>query len=235
MRQIIGIGGGSLQLGQTLPLDRAILELTGKDRPRVLFIPTASDDDPAYVREFHTIYRGCLGADTDSLLLWSQPEASEEKIVWADAVYVGGGNTRKMVAYWRKLGIDRILDERSRAGLVLSGLSAGLNCWFRDCNSDAPQYEGVPGVLTDRVEGLGFVPLTVCPHYDGEPFRRPEFRKMMAGICGRGLGLEDGCAIQVRGDAYRILACAGKRAYWVWGDGEEAVEPFDEFRPLPAA
>lgn len=237
--EIMGIGGGDIRVGQTLPLDRLILELTGSPRPRVLFLPTASNDDPGYVEAFTCVYGQALGADTDALLLTQGPGRQEisERIAWAEAIYVGGGNTRALVRRWREAGVDEMLRKAGLDGTILSGLSAGLNCWFRFCNSDAPQLEGVPGVLTERVEGLGFVGLTVCPHYDGEAFRPSEFRRMMAATPGPGLALDDCCAIHVRDGSFRIVAARDAAvAHLVWSVGgevlEETIEPFSDFRPL---
>lgn len=234
---IVAIGGGDVGAGETLAIDRELASLaTG---PRLLFIPTASDDWPGYVEAVGAAYAP-FGCETEALLLWGRDGDSEiaaEKISRADLIYVGGGNTKRMIARWRELGVDRALRRHLDAGKPAGGLSAGALCWFRVGNSDWPQYEGVPGVNTARLDCLGFVDLVLCPHTRDEGFRLGEFRTMMKTERGPGLGLDDGCAIQIRGDDYRILAAMpGSVAHRIeWRNGaldERALEPHDDFRPL---
>ena len=90
---------------------------------------------------------------------------------------------------------------------------------------------------TDRLDCLGFVDLVLCPHTRDEGFRLAEFRAMMKKECGPGIGLDDGCAIQIKGDQYRILSSMeGSVAHRIeWGHGvlkESVMEPHEDFRPL---
>jgi len=231
---IVAIGGGSVSLGETAEIDRVLIGLAGKERPRVLFVPTASGDDPDYVRDFSRAYEG-LGCEVDSLCLYSGDDP--QKSLAADAIYVGGGNTKRMIATWKELGVDRLLRDHLNQGKPAGGLSAGSICWFRVGNSDWPIHEGVEGVNTARLDALGFVDLVLCPHTKNEEFRLSEFREMMKGELGAGIGLDDGCAIWVKDDTYRILASLpGSVAHhieWIDGDLHERVlEPHEDFRPL---
>ncbi len=231
---IIAIGGGSVGLGETESIDRELIRLTGRANPRALFIPTASQDDPGYIHEFSAAYKR-YGCQVDSLCLHNGEDPA--KIKDADLIYVGGGNTKMMVALWRERGVDQLLQTHLEAGKPAGGLSAGALCWFRVGNSDWPQYEGIPGVNTARLDCLGLVDLVLCPHTKNEGFRLEEFREMMRTERGPGLGLDDGCAIQVQGDSFRILSSMpGSVAHLVeWRDGqlvEGVVEAFDDFRPL---
>lgn len=234
---IVAIGGGEIREGQTETLDRELVRLAAG--PRLLFIPTASDDAPGYVEAVSKAY-GRLGCETTPLLLWSEDADSARaaaKIAEADLVYVGGGNTKRLIARWRELGVDLALRRHLDAGKPVGGISAGALCWFRVGNSDWPQFEGIPGVNTARLDCLGFVDLVLCPHTRDEGFRLAEFREMMKGERGPGVGLDDGCAIQIRGDEYRILASMeGSVAHRIeWRDGaldERTLEPHDDFRLL---
>jgi dipeptidase E len=238
---IVAIGGGEVRTGETELLDRTLLELTGKETPQVLFVPTASEDAPGYVSAVEIAY-GRLGARVESLLLWERdadPVVAARKIASADVVYVGGGNTKAMLARWRELGVDEALRRHLDAGKPVGGVSAGAICWFRVANSDWPQFEGIPGVNTAPLTGMGVVDLAICPHTRDEGFRLAEFTAMMADIPGVGIGVDDGCAIQVRGDEYRILASLpGSQAHLlVSRDGEVThtpMPPHDDFRPIEA-
>ena len=140
----------------------------------------------------------------------------KQKIENADLIYVGGGNTRTMLALWRRLGVDRLLHEAAQRGTVLSGLSAGANCWFHYANSDAPIIEGEVGIKTVRVE---------------------EFTNMMRTTPGIGIGLDDVCALQIRGQEYRVVANEeGAVAHKIYWDHDQfhhnIIQPSEEFHPL---
>jgi dipeptidase E len=234
---IIAIGGGDVGSGETAAIDRELVRLARGNR--LLFIPTASDDDPGYVESVRQGY-GRLGLSVEALLLWGEdgdPETAAHKIADADLIYVGGGNTKAMLERWRKFGVDEALRRHLDAGKPAGGLSAGALCWFRVGNSDWPQYEGITGVNTARLDCLGFVDLVLCPHTSREGFRLGEFREMMRTEQGVGVGLDDGCAIQIHGDTYRILASIpGAVAHRIeWREGavdERELSPHDTFRPL---
>lgn len=231
---IIAIGGGSIGMGVTESIDRELIQLTSEDRPRALFIPTASGDELGYCREFSTTYKR-YGCDVEILKLHEGDDPS--KITVADLIYVGGGNTKMMLEVWRQHGVDELLQEHVMAGKPAGGLSAGALCWFRVGNSDWPRYEGIPGVNTARLDCLGFVDLVLCPHTRNEEFRLDEFRQMMQEEHGVGVGLDDGCAIQVKDDHYRILSSmdgsVAHRIQWIEGTLHEVtLEAHDDFRPI---
>ena len=229
---IMAVGGGPFE--ETRPLDEALVEMTGKPRPRALFIPTASLDDPEYTEIFADVY-SALGCLVDVLRLHSAEDPA--KIADADLIYVGGGNTKMMLGVWRERGVIALLEAHRDAGKPVGGISAGAICWFRVGNSDWPQYEGIPGVNTDRLDGLGWVDLAACPHTRGEPFRLGEFRAMMQREGGVGIGLDNGCGIQIRGSDYRILSggpnSVAHRIEWVDGKlTESMLAAHQDYRPL---
>lgn len=240
MLNIIAIGGGDMDQGETHSLDQLIVNSTGKMHPNALFIPTASDDSLDYWTIFQRVYGERLGCQTDVLyLVREQPtlESIQAKIEWADLIYVGGGNTRTMLALWRHLGVDQLLQEAAERGTILSGLSAGANCWFKYANSDAPIIEGEVGIKTVRVECLGFVDIAMCPHAKREDFRLEEFSRMMQTTPGIGIGLDDLCALQIRGQEYRVVAAQeGMVAHKIyWKDDQlqhELIQPSSDFRPI---
>ncbi|MFY9234702.1 MAG: peptidase E [Fimbriimonadaceae bacterium] len=237
---VFALGGGDLRVKATLGLDLRIVGAAGNTSPRALFIPTASDDDPEYCDSFLRTYRDELGCETDLLLLWRErpsDPAIGEKIGRADLIYVGGGNSRKMLALWRELGVDALLRTAGERGTVLSGLSAGANCWFKYCNSDWPLMEGRTDKITARLECMGLFELTMCPHMRNEEFRPAEFRAMMRDTPGVGIGVDDCAAFEILGDTYRIVSCAaGSGAHRVFRRGEDVVherlEPHDDYRLL---
>ena len=193
---------------QTLDIDREIVELSGKERPKALFIPTASSDSVEYWEAFDRAYRGELGCDTDVLyMLGKRPPQTrlEDAVLSADVIYVGGGNTLKMMRRWRLLGVDKLLETAYASGTVLAGLSAGCICWFNYGHSDSMSfYTEDDDWSYIRVKGMGFINAFGCPHYNGET-REQDFQAMMRRHSGVGIGIEDCCALEVIDGSYRII------------------------------
>jgi dipeptidase E len=227
--RIIAVGGGAWD--STVSIDDEFLGQINQAGP-VLFIPTASSDNPDTIERFDrwTASRGVSG---EVLRLHSGEEAAP-KIERAAAIYVGGGNTKMMVALWKELGVDRLLQTFAiDEGRPVGGVSAGAICWFRVGNSDWPVYEGIPGVNTAPVAGLGWVDLAYCPHVHAEPFRYDEFNALMATEPGVGIGVTDGAAMQIIDDTYRILASTEEgHAYRVEAGIAVRIDPHADFRPL---
>jgi peptidase E len=148
------------------------------------------------------------------------PENLHELAVSHDAILVCGGNTANMLAVWRVHGFDRILREAWEAGVVLCGWSAGMICWFEAGVTDSfgPQ-------LAPLRDGLGLLPGSACPHYDGEELRRPVYTELVANGFPPGLALDDGVAAHYAGtELVELLASTPTgRGYHVGPDGEVAL------------
>ena len=124
-------------------------------------------------------------------------------------MYVGGGNTLMMMKRWRRLGVDTVLEEAYRRGIVLSGLSAGCICWFSWGHSDSMSFYDPEGWSYIRVRGMGLVVRALaCPHYDSATAgieRRDDFQQMMRKHSGMGLAIDDHCALEIVNDTYRVI------------------------------
>ena len=182
MGKIVIIGGGEIGNFETLPFDKRIVELAGKKHPKALLLPTASGDSELYWETFEKYFGKKLGCDADVLYLIKEKPSRKEiekKILGSDILYVGGGNTLKMLKIWRKKGIDKILKKALDKNIVLSGLSAGAICWAKYGNSDSKKFGKLKSKKLIRLKGLNFVDLMICPHYDIEKHRKPSLRKMI--------------------------------------------------------
>ena len=206
--------------GLSEPLLHFALSLTGKDRPCVALLPTAGGEDDRGVVWMYELL--AAHADVDVVRLFGIPDSPRERIAAADAVLVPGGNTANMLAVWRVHGFDRILREAWEQGVVLSGSSAGMICWFEAGVTDSfgPQLEGMR-------DGLGFLPGSACPHYDGEAERRPVYQRLVSEGFPPGLAADDCVALHFDGTeiAEVVSLRANSGAYRVTAEGEERIEP----------
>jgi peptidase E len=151
-----------------------------------------------------------------------------------DILYVGGGNTANLLALWRLHGVDEILLEALGAGVVLAGVSAGMNCWFDSSVTDSFAADEL-GPLHD---GLGLIAGSACPHYDGEEQRRPTYLQLVGGgQLADGYAVDDGCALLFRDGvlADAISSRPGAGAHRVENRGSRAAEDALEVRYLGTA
>jgi peptidase E len=219
-RHIVGLGGGGDTEDQTRRLYEYVLGLTGKQKPKLLYVPTAAAESNGAIVGFYELFRGRAERDHLRTFPWP-PEDLRGLILSQDAICVGGGNTANMLAIWKVHGIDVLLREAWENGIVLWGASAGMICWFEAGVTDSfgPQLEGL--------DCLGLLPGSACPHYDGEEERRPRYRALVAGGFPEGIAADDGVALHYAGtELVEIVTCRpGAAAYRVTRQGEE---------PLPA-
>ncbi|MFP5502203.1 MAG: Type 1 glutamine amidotransferase-like domain-containing protein [Candidatus Sericytochromatia bacterium] len=220
-KQIVALGGGGFsQEPDNLALDRYILSLAGRDRPRIAFVPTASGDADGYVERFYTAFRS-LDCEPSHLGLFRREITDLRAYVLAqDILYVGGGNTQNMLALWRLHGLDGIFREAYERGVILAGISAGALCWFKEGTTDSL------GALT-RLECLDLLPHSLSVHHDAEPTRRPVFKRLIGqGEMVSGYGVDEGAALHVvDGELPRVVTSRPEvGAYWVERRGAEVVE-----------
>jgi dipeptidase E len=244
-RNIIAIGGGKImvpnnRVPETASIDKAIVQQVKRKNPRVLFIPTASEDNADYCDAFRQQYEARLGCSVQALLLYRDRPSNRQiqmLIAESDIIYVGGGNTLRMMKLWRQLSVDKYLDKARKRGAVLCGLSAGAICWFRQGNSDSRKFKDGRNKTLIKVTGLNYADLLLCPHYDVEKHRQPSLKAMMKKMKGIAIGVENNAALHIKDDQYRVLASKkNKKAYLIyWNRGEyvkQALTPSDKFHFL---
>lgn len=228
IRRILACGGRQLFYPA---LTRYLVSLARAKRPKVLFLPTASGDDPGYQLTF---YRQLAGSECDPthLQLFDRTVDDIDATIRAqDIVIVGGGNTANMLAIWRLHGVDRALRAAYAEGTVLSGWSAGCICWFEGGITDS--FTPELGPLHD---GLGLLKGSASPHYDTEERRRVVYaREIAAGLPG-GIALDDGVAALYEDERLVevVTGREGGRAFHVDRAGERPIETrllVDDRRP----
>jgi len=174
---IVAMGGGAFADEPRNPLIHDyILSITGKEEPRILFVPTATGDSDSWIARFYSVFNKKRCRPNHLALILEPPEDLEALVMAQDVIYVGGGNTAVMLAAWRLHGLDKALEKAFEArGKVFCGGSAGGICWHQGGTTDSFTKN-----LTALTDGLGWVEGYLSPHYDAEPQRRPRTHAMVA-------------------------------------------------------
>lgn len=194
---IIGIGGGEIEgwsfktkddnqsLYQTEKIDKEIVKSSNKENPKLLFIGTASRENPFYFKAIKNIYEN-LNCKVDNLELINKEiniKEIEEKILLSDIIYIGGGNTKFMLEKWKEFGIDKIIVEAYKKGILMAGFSAGCYAYFN------LNYE--------MLEGLKLINGIICVHYDEKSDeKKNEFLENIKKTNLPGIALDNGTAIK---------------------------------------
>ncbi len=223
--KIIAIGGGengrpgtSYEIKQ---FDEEIVKMSGSKNPKVLFISFTqksleSAENYYNIINYNFSNLGCVcehlrEKDLQNINLVKQ------KIENANIIYVGGGNTLRLMNILRKHKIDKMLKVAGNNGTVLCGVSAGAICWHSYGNSDSRKFTSNSTKLI-KVTGLGFIPALFCPHYDVESARQEDLKRMMKTTKGVALAFENCTALQIDGNTYKVLktkdTANAYKCYW---------------------
>lgn len=206
MGRIVAIAGGDLR--SNLPINRYIVNMDKKDTHNFLFIGTASKDAEGYISNIRATFQQmncCVKALYLSTKKYTQKEM-DELFVWADIIYVGGGDTFYMMKVWKKYGLDNKLKEvYINDTAILAGISAGAMCWFNCGHSDSEVF------WTNNVIGYGWVnellnihPYAYCPHYEE---RIESFDRMIRDKSVCGLAMESDTAFVEQNGQITYIKC----------------------------
>jgi dipeptidase E len=210
--QILAMGGyaGDGLLEHLLGLAR------GK---RLLYVPTASAENAAATVLWYERLRGRAEMTHLNFFPWP-PQNLRELALAHDVILVAGGNTANALAIWRLHGFDEILRQAWQQGILLTGWSAGMICWFEQGVTDSfgPQLAAM--------DCLGFLPGSACPHYDGEERRRPVYTQLVADGLQPGIAADDDVGLHFVGTDLREVVTSrdGATAYRVTREGEQPLE-----------
>ena len=214
-KNIVAIGGGGFgrSLG-SLEIEKYIISLISKKRPKICFIPTASGDSSLYKLNFYRAFSklDCIVSHID---FFSRTENLEDKVLTQDIIYVGGGNTKSMLAVWKEWNLQNILKNAYERGIVMSGVSAGAICWFDKGITDSFAKE------LSIINCLGIVDGIACPHFDEEKEREPYVNDVIKkGIIKSCICIEGNCALHIKNDfQYSSID---------FGDGKKCFRIFKE-------
>jgi peptidase E len=177
-------------------------------------LATACGDNPHVITTF---YSAALerGLTPSHLALFTMPNVEDitAHLLEQDVVWVYGGSVAGLLAMWRLHGVDDAMDTAWRAGVVLTGVSAGSICWHLGGTTDSFGPE-----LRPVTDGLGLIPFSNGVHYDSEEQRRPLFQKLIAdGALPAGYATDDGVGVLYHGTEFveALTEYDGKSAYFV--------------------
>lgn len=220
-KQIVAMGGGGWGMEPDNPLlDKYIYGLSGKEKPQICFIPTASGDSEQYINRFYRHFTP-KPAHLSHLSLFEPHTSDLETLIFAqDIIYVGGGNTKNLIALWKEWQLDRILRMAWNKGIILCGVSAGSICWFEEGVTDS-----IPGKRT-VLKCLGFLSGSNCPHYNWEVYKNGYHQLLSQKLIREGYAADDGVALHFIGDRLRKIVSSRPKAkaYYLEKKNEEVIE-----------
>lgn len=227
MKAIIPIGGGEISLKSTLKIDEYIVSLVTSETKKVLFIPTASGDMVSYIERFKAHYES-LGCEVDTLLL-SQTQNDNlirSKIFSSNIIYIGGGNTARMMRIFKRNKVNEYLLKAYEKGIILTGLSAGAMAYFTNGYSDSNRSTN-PEASLCLVKCLNIIPYCFCPHYNEE--ERKSFDEFVISKGFNGLALEDDVALVYIDDEVKgvIKANLNNEGYYINNNIKEKINSIE--------
>ena len=205
MKQIIAIGGGGFGREiKDLKIEKYIVNQCANKNPSICFIPTATGDDTTYIENFYKTFDS-LGCKTSHIDFFKRTIKLKEHIDDQDIIFVGGGNTKSMLAVWKDWGLDNILKNAYENGTIMSGVSAGAICWFEKGITDS--WKDHQSILPC----LSFVKGVCCPHYDEEPERIPYVKEILQEKkINKCIAIEGFCALHLINDEPKYSINFGK-------------------------
>ena len=214
-RQIIAIGGGGFGRDPNhRKIEQYIIDQAHNDNPSVLFLPTASAEDKIYIDNYYECF-GALSCKPTHISFFSRTPRLNGLFNKADIIYVGGGNTKSMLAVWREWKVDILLRRAYERGVVMAGVSAGAICWFTQGITDSWASN------LNTLDCLGFLDGMCCPHYLEESDRKPTVHKMLQdGKAMTGYGIDGGSAVHFINEKFErsISFYLERKAYFIEKD-----------------
>lgn len=196
--------------------DLALRSFLGTRVRRVLFVPFALADRAAYAAKVRARFES-LGYGLDSVHDAGDDRARRAAVEHADAVFIGGGNTFRLLAALYEHGLVEPIQERARSGMPYVGSSAGTGvaCVTIQTTND------MPIVYPPTFAALALVPFNINAHYlDPDPHsthmgetretRIREFHEMNSGPV---LGLREGAWLSVEGATCTLAGTTGARLF----------------------
>ena len=198
------IGGGNTRNGawETKEIDIEVVKMTGKEKPNFLFVGIASQFADSYYDAMKAIYKelGCECQYLKKKNIINNRDIVENKIRNADIIYIGGGDTIKLMTELEEYNLKDLFIEAVNSNKVIVGISAGAIMLCSEGYSDSLKIRGESDKY-DFIKGLGILPIVFSPHHNEE-----KDNELNDEIGNRTLyGLENGVALKIEDNKYTIV------------------------------
>lgn len=223
------IGGGEVGRGnttyETREIDEEIVKMSEKENPNFLFIGLASSFSDSYYDTMKKIYKdfGCTPVYLKKKNILNNPDIVETKIKEADIIYICGGDTIKLINDVKEYGIDKLLFSAMERGAVLAGVSAGAILLSHDGFSDAKILRGEAD-KHEFIDGLGFIDISFCPHYNSNPVKTDELKEALSGTEKEVYCLENCTALKVVDNNISVIKSNSEKNVYVVSCKDEFIE-----------
>ena len=210
MKKVMLIGGGNIGRGdtsyETKEIDEEVVKMTGKDNPNFLFIGLASSFSDSYYDMVKVIYKdlGCTPVYLKKKNILNNPDIVKNKIESADIIYVGGGDTIKLMDNLKEYNILPLIEEAYNKGTVIAGVSAGAIMMCNEGYSDSYKLRGESDSF-DFVEGAHFIDISFCPHYENDSDRKHDLIEDLAKENKLVYALPNNTALKIIDDNYEVI------------------------------
>ena len=223
------IGGGEIGKGnkpyETKEIDEEIVKMTGLEKPKLLFIGLANSFADSYYDYVKNIYKN-LGCETMYLKkknVTKNPDIVKNKIETADIIYIGGGDTIKLMDTVKEYEIDSLLEDAVKRDCVIAGVSAGAILLSKSGFSDSYISRGESEDY-DFVDGLGFVNINICPHYHSDQKKQDDLEKKLKSKKNLVYGLENCTALKVVNDDFSVIKYKNDANIYLCGYDKKIIE-----------
>lgn len=196
------VGGGEIGRGdkpyETKEIDEEIVKMSGLDKPKLLFIGLANSFADSYYDYIKNIYKN-LGCETMYLKkknVTKNPDIVKNKIETADIIYIGGGDTIKLLDTVKEYKIDKLLEDAVKRDCVIAGVSAGAILLSNSGFSDSYILRGESDKY-DFINGLNFIDINICPHYHSDEKKQLDLIDCLKADSRKVYGLENCTALKI--------------------------------------
>ncbi len=187
-KKIVVVGGGGFTHKSDKDLDDFVLNQVNKSDKEIGFLPTASDDDIEKTDLFYQRFQS-KNLKLSHFNLCSGVNGFDEWMLKKDLIYIGGGNTFKMIELWKRYNLVEIFKKAYEKGIILGGVSAGGACWFDWILSDSMNKSLSP------LRGISLLSGSCTPHASDNNRLEQFVIDIKNENLPEGLAIDDGVAV----------------------------------------
>lgn len=176
-----------------------ISEILDKKDVKICFIGVANGDNFLDIYFFKFYLKFKFPKWTSTILKKEDLYNNKSELIYtSDIVFIGGGKTTILLETIYDSQFDKKLREAYRRGVIMSGVSAGLLCWFSYCITDSYGDYSV-------IKGLSFLKESATPHYNVEDRKKYYHENIKNKEIPPGYGIPDGSILHIVNEEIYII------------------------------